>query len=95
MSRIKERLMKKGGKDHDRQEDSSGLHGAPSRTPSATSTETTPPLALVPASELNNIAANSTINTQTDLFKIVTLINLNPFYYSILTDCLLIQYVVL
>src|SRR5882724_7156774 len=55
------------------------LHGAPSRTPSATSTETAPPLASVPTSELNSITANATINAHPELFKIVTPINVDKF----------------
>src|SRR5882724_7552396 len=54
-------------------------HGTPSRTPSTTSTETAPPLASVPTPELNNVAANATIKTHPELFKIVTPINFNKF----------------
>ena len=54
-------------------------HRAPSRTPSATLTETAPPLVSVPTSELNSIAANVTINAHPKLFKIVTPINVDKF----------------
>src|SRR5882724_13553617 len=68
-------------------------HGAPLRMPSATSTETAPPLASVPTSELNNIMANATINAHPELFKIVTPINVDKFESLLVQhpNCLLVN----
>ena len=61
-------------------------YSAPSRTPSATSTETAIPWLSIPALELSNVTTKSTINNRLDLFSIVTLINVNKF------DSLLLQH---
>ena len=56
-----------------------GVSSGPARTPSAMSTETTPPFPSIATSELSNVTTNSTINHQPDLFKIVMPINVDKF----------------